>query len=78
VEQHGGADRQHSAYDIGGNMKLFAHLRSWLKWIVKPQRLENEMETEVRFHIESYAADLVRSGVSQQEAMRRARPHSPR
>jgi hypothetical protein len=53
-------------------MKLLAHLRSWLKWIVKPQRLENEMETEVRFHIESYAADLVRSGVSQQEAMRRA------
>ena len=59
-------------------MKLFARLRSWFKWIVKPQRLENEMETEVRFHIESYAADLVRSGVSQQEAMRRARPHSPR
>jgi predicted permease len=54
-------------------MKLFARLRSWLKWIVKGKRLENEMETEVRFHIESYAADLVRGGVPQQEAMRRAR-----
>ena len=29
--------------------------RSWLKWMVKGQRLESEMETEVRFHIESYA-----------------------
>jgi predicted permease len=53
-------------------MRLFARLRSWFKWIVKPQRLENEMETEVRFHMESYAADLVRSGVPQQEALRRA------
>jgi putative ABC transport system permease protein len=31
------------------------------------------METEVRFHIESYAAELVRKGTSQQEAMRQAR-----
>jgi len=53
-------------------MKLFTRLRSWFKWIVKPQRLEDEMETEVRFHIESYAADLVRGGVPQQGAMRRA------
>ena len=47
--------------------------RSWLKWIVKGQRLESEMETEVRFHIESRAAELVRKGLSQQEAMRQAR-----
>ena len=47
--------------------------RSWLKWMVKGQRLENEMETEVRFHIESRAAELVRKGLSQQEAMRQAR-----
>jgi hypothetical protein len=47
--------------------------RSWLKWIAKGQRLESEMEAEVRFHLESYAADLVRQGLSQQEAMRRAR-----
>ena len=46
--------------------------RSWLKWMVKGQRLESEMETEMRFHIESRAADLVRNGLSQQEAMRQA------
>lgn len=54
-------------------MKLFARLRSWLKWMVKPSQLESEMETEVRFHMESYAADLVRSGIPEPEAMRRAR-----
>jgi DNA-binding transcriptional LysR family regulator len=54
-------------------MNLAARFRSWLKWIVKGQRLESEMETEVRFHIESYAADLVRKGLSQQEAMRQSR-----
>ena len=54
-------------------MKLFARIRSWLTWMVKRSQLENAMEVEVRFHIESYAADLVRSGVPQPEAMRRAR-----
>ena len=54
-------------------MNLVARFRSWLKWIAKRRRLESEMETEVRFHLESYAADLVRKGLSQQEAMRQAR-----
>ncbi len=54
-------------------MKLFARLRSWLKWIVKRARLETAIEAELRFHIESIADDLVRSGVPRQEAMRRAR-----
>jgi len=35
--------------------------------------MESEMDTEIRFHIETFADDLVRSGVSRQEAMRRAR-----
>jgi putative ABC transport system permease protein len=54
-------------------MNLLARFRSWLKWMVKRQRLESEMETEVRFHIESYAADLVRKGLSREAAMRQAR-----
>lgn len=41
--------------------------------MVKEENLESEMETEVRFHIESRAADLVRKGLSQQEAIRQAR-----
>src|ERR1700676_325387 len=73
VEPHGIAYRQHSPYDTGESVRLFARLRSWLKWIVKRARLETAMEAELRFHIESIAEDLVRSGVPQQEAMRRAR-----
>jgi putative ABC transport system permease protein len=35
--------------------------------------MESEMDAELRFHIETRAEDLVRSGVAQKEAMRRAR-----
>jgi predicted permease len=54
-------------------MRWFARLRSWFKSTVKRARLEAAMEAEVRFHIESYSKDLVRSGVPEEEAMRRAR-----
>src|SRR5436190_20475673 len=54
-------------------MNHLTRFLSWLKWIVQGQRLESEMETEVHFHLQSYAADLVRKGLSQQEAMRAAR-----
>jgi len=35
--------------------------------------MEREMDAELRFHIESFAEDLVRSGVPCEEALRRAR-----
>jgi predicted permease len=41
--------------------------------MVKRPRLEQEMEAEVRFHLERRAEDLVRSGVSTEEATRQAR-----
>jgi predicted permease len=54
-------------------MNLLTRLRSWLKWVVKRQRLETDLEAEVCFHLDSYAGDLVRSGVPAAEAVRRAR-----
>ena len=54
-------------------MRLFAQILSWLKWVVNRQQLETGMEAEVRFHLESHAEELVRSGVPRPEAMRRAR-----
>ena len=54
-------------------MKTASQLRSWLKWMTRSVRLEKEMDTEVAFHIESYAADLIRSGVPEHEALRRAK-----
>jgi hypothetical protein len=35
--------------------------------------MESEMDAELRFHIEAFAEDLIRSGMPHQEAMRRAR-----
>ena len=32
-------------------MNLLTRFRSWLKWIANRQKLESEMETEVRFHL---------------------------
>jgi hypothetical protein len=54
-------------------MILLTRLRSWLKWMTRGGRLDREMEAEARFHIETFANDLVRIGVPAPEAMRRAR-----
>ncbi|HEX2663265.1 MAG TPA: ABC transporter permease [Candidatus Acidoferrum sp.] len=54
-------------------MSIWNQLRSWTSTIVDRPRMEREMDAELRFHIEAYAEDLVRSGVPRQEALRRAR-----
>jgi len=52
---------------------FWSRLRSWLRATGHRARMESEMDAELRFHIEALAADLVRSGLSRQEALRRAR-----
>ena len=52
-------------------MRLWSLLRSWLKAMVRRSRMESEMDAELRFHMEAYAEDLVRSGEQRDEAMRR-------
>jgi hypothetical protein len=54
-------------------MTLAAKLRSWMRAMRDRSRMEREMEQELRFHIESYAADLMGQGAPREEAMRRAR-----
>ena len=54
-------------------MNTWARLRSWAAAMLRRRRMEREMDEEMRFHIEAYAADLVTRGVPQQEALRRAR-----
>jgi putative ABC transport system permease protein len=54
-------------------MTLWSRLRSWVQAILRRSRTESEMDAELRFHIEVYAEDLIRSGVPRSEAMRRAR-----
>ena len=54
-------------------MTFWSRLRSWMQATLGRSRMESEMDAELRFHMETYAADLVRSGVAPAEAMRRAR-----
>ena len=44
-------------------MTLPSRLRSWLRATLRRSRLESEMDAELRFDIEAFAKDLVRSGV---------------
>src|ERR1700691_4170985 len=54
-------------------MNFAARFRSWWQATVRRSRLEREMDAELRFHIESYAEELIRAGVPPQDARRRAR-----
>ena len=54
-------------------MTLGSRLRSWLRATFQRARVESEMDAELRFHMEAFAEDLIRAGVSREEAMRRAR-----
>jgi len=54
-------------------MTVWSRLRSWWGATLGRSRMESEMDRELRFHIEAYAEDLMRSGMACEEAMRRAR-----
>ncbi len=54
-------------------MKPFPRLRSWCKSVLHRSRIERDIDQELRFHIESYIDDLLRSGLSRKEAEQRAR-----
>ena len=54
-------------------MTLWSRLSSWCKAALWRPGMESEMDAELRFHIEAFAEDLMRGGVSREEAMRRAR-----
>jgi predicted permease len=51
----------------------WSRLQSWLRSIFGRRRLEENMEAEIRFHLEARAADLMSEGLDSREAMRRAR-----
>ncbi|HET6169116.1 MAG: ABC transporter permease [Candidatus Acidiferrales bacterium] len=54
-------------------MTLWSRFRSWLRTTLRRSRMESDMDAELRSHIEAYAEDLIRGGISREEAMRRAR-----
>ena len=52
---------------------MFARLRSFANGFFRRNRFERAMSDELRFHVEAFADDLVQSGMSRDEAVRRAR-----
>jgi predicted permease len=54
-------------------MTLSSRVRCWLRATVGRSRMESEMDAELRFHVETYAEDLIGSGMARAEALRRAR-----
>jgi len=52
---------------------MWKALKVWWRALAGRTRAEREMDEELRFHIDAYAADLMRSGVQRAEAFRRAR-----
>src|SRR5215469_14268459 len=54
-------------------MTMWSKLASWLRAVTGRSRMESDMDAELRFHLEAFAEDLVRRGVTREEAKRRAR-----
>lgn len=54
-------------------MSLIAKLRCWWKAIANRSRTHDQVEEEFRFHLDAYAADLVRRGMPIADAQRQAR-----
>ncbi len=51
----------------------WSRLKSWLRSVFLRRSLEQEMDAELRFHLEAHAADLERTGMPSAEAARQAR-----
>ena len=54
-------------------MSIRSRLRTWLRGVFHREELDRQISEELQFHLESYAEDLMSSGISREEAMRRAR-----
>ncbi|HEY6444653.1 MAG TPA: ABC transporter permease [Candidatus Acidoferrales bacterium] len=54
-------------------MRLWRRLRSEWGAVFGRARLESELDAELRFHVEAHAEDLMRAGLSREEAVRQAR-----
>ena len=54
-------------------MSLRSRIATWLRAVTKHDTFDRQVDEELEFHLESYAEDLMRSGIPRDEAMRRAR-----
>ena len=54
-------------------MSLRSRVRTWWRAVTRGADIDAQVNEELRFHIESYAEDLMRGGIQREEAMRRAK-----
>jgi putative ABC transport system permease protein len=54
-------------------MSLSSRVRTWWRAMRHENAVGAQVDEELRFHIESCAEDLMRGGLSREEALRRAR-----
>jgi len=52
---------------------MFGRIRSWLDGVLRRNTVENEMASEMEFHLAARRDDLIRRGLSPKEALRHAR-----
>ena len=53
-------------------MTFWFRLRSWSRIVLHRSKSELEMDQELRFHMDACAEDMIRSGLSRDEAYNRA------
>ena len=53
-------------------MGVWHRVRAWMGANLQRSRMESEMDAEMRFHLETYAEDLIRSGMAREAATRQA------
>src|SRR5258708_2400155 len=58
---------------VAGGSMTFDGLKALVRSIQTRKRLDDDMDDEMRFHIQEYERDLVRRGLPAPEAARRAR-----
>jgi len=54
-------------------VSLRSRVRTWWRAVIRGADVDAQVDEELRFHIESYAEDLMRGGTPREEAIRRAR-----
>ncbi len=52
---------------------LLVRLKSFFRSLLHRKRLESDMEAEIRFHLESHTEDLIREGLTRNQATRQAK-----
>src|SRR5271156_2597338 len=71
MDRHGRCRRRHSREEGGQNMSLLAAIRKL--WHSIAPRSHSDVEAEFRSTLEAYQEDLVRQGLPEEEARRKAR-----